>query len=63
MTKKQQVIQDIQQSNKRLLRAWKLLKELNEDGKQFDFVNAPELSELASCLKSRADLINDIVYQ
>jgi hypothetical protein len=63
MTKREQILKDIEMSNKRLFRAWQLLKDENIKGKQFDFVNAPRLSDLTNCLISRAELINEIVYQ
>jgi hypothetical protein len=61
--RQQQIIKDIEESNKRLLRAWTLLKEEQTKGYQFDYVSNPYLSDLSNALKSRATAIDDIIYQ
>lgn len=64
MTKKQQrVIDKIQKASSLLFEAQLDLIALNSKGKQFDFVNAPRLSYAIDSALSRAQQVDNIIYQ
>ena len=63
MTNRETILDNLQQVRSLLLSTLLLLDDENKDGKQFDYVNSPRLSDSFDAVNSTVQKINRIVYQ
>jgi len=63
MTDREKIIDNLQQVRNLLLSTLLLLDDENKDGKQFDYVNSPRLSDSFDAANRTMQKINKIVYQ
>jgi len=63
MTDREKIIDNLQQVRSLLLSTLLLLDDENKDGKQFDYVNSPRLSDSFDAVNRTMQKINKIVYQ
>lgn len=57
------ILEKIQNARSELLTALTMLDDENKDGKQFDYVNSPRLSDSFDALNKTVKRIGKIVYQ
>lgn len=60
---RQQALENINKAKLLLREALTLIEEENQDGKQFDYVNSPRLSDSFDGLQRTVNNIEKIVYQ
>lgn len=63
MENRKVILDNIKAARESLLNALELLVHENEDGKQFDYVNAPRLSDSFDALNRTVKRMNAIIYQ
>jgi len=63
MTNREKILDNLEQVRNLLLSTLLLLDDENKDGKQFDYVNSPILSDSFDAANRTMQKINKIVYQ
>ena len=60
---RKQILENLNQIRGLLISTLNLLDDENENGKQFDYVNSPKLSDSFDALNRTVERIGKIVYQ
>ena len=60
---RKQILENLNQIRGLLISTLNLLDEENKDGKQFDYVNSPRLSDNFDGVNRTVNKINKIIYQ
>lgn len=63
MDNRKTIIDNLEQVRGILISTLLLLDEENQDGKQFDYVNSPKLSDVFDAANRTMEKINKIIYQ